>query len=173
MGKIGFIEKLLLRCFNHFDITDSAGNLQMRRFYLWRGRRSIYLHKITMSDPDDMHCHPWDFKSLILKGGYMEHFGPYPWTGYDRLPIDKRFKLWRENTERSTCVEYTPGSLVIHRATDAHRLELLDKDKPCWTLVFIGPKIRDWGFYTQTGWMHWEPYIQLKFKGQRYVTEPE
>lgn len=47
----------------------------MRRFWLLRlGPLQIRLHHILAEDPGrDHHDHPWPFRSVILRGWYLEH----------------------------------------------------------------------------------------------------
>lgn len=51
------------------------------------------------------------------------------------------------------------GPLRTNRKTayDAHRV-FIEKGFTTWTLIFVGPKIKEWGFYTDDGWIHWESY---------------
>lgn len=48
---------------------------------------------------------------------------------------------------------------MIAPANWVHRVELLDK-KRAWTLVFVGNKRRDWGFWTSGGWILWTEYFR-------------
>jgi hypothetical protein len=86
---MGIIERILLKLLRHEDITDKAGVLYLRRFFLInrdkkvtchdgtvQEKRSwhVYLHKFYRGDTDrHLHDHPWPFKSLMLAGGYWEH----------------------------------------------------------------------------------------------------
>ena len=60
-------------------INDRIGDEPyLERFYLFlRDRKdfpfNIFLHRFLKSDPDDLHDHPWAFRSLILFGGYWEY----------------------------------------------------------------------------------------------------
>src|SRR5437868_2098526 len=60
----------------------------------------FFLHQLHRSDPDDLHCHPWDNVSVVLTGGY------------------------REITREGTFVR-RPGDIVERLATEPHRIELL------------------------------------------------
>lgn len=102
----------------------------MVRFFLWGSRgftdsntgRSLRLHHILSSDDDDaFHDHPYDFTSLILWGGYTEHRPHQPSKQYHMFNINKMNKY------------------------DYHRLEL---KKPGWTLVWCGPRKKNWGFWS-------------------------
>lgn len=115
------------RAYRH-DLGD-----YMHRVILQAPDATLRLHKILRSDEGDLHDHPWDFTSLILRGSYTES---------------------RPGLERE--VVYGPGTLNSKRADDLHRLTVIDG--PVWTFVETGPRLRDWGFATAQGWVHWKAY---------------
>jgi hypothetical protein len=142
-----WFHSLLTKIFTYFgryriinDRIDEAPYLE--RYYLFLKDRenfpfNIFLHRFIQSDPDDLHNHPWSYRTLILKGGYWEytHLG----------------KFWRG-----------PFSYRYAAANSFHRVEL-DKNIPyCWTLFMPGQKIQDWGFETTNGWIHHEKYLADK-----------
>lgn len=132
---LNLINKLLRRS----DIYINH-NLYMRR---WRiGPRNfigIRLHHILQSDNDRWpHDHPFDFISIILKGGYIEH------------------------QPDGSSIYYGPGSIIVRKAEDLHQLELLDK--PTWTLVIRGKIRRKWGYMTDSGWIPWH-VLKAPMKG--------
>lgn len=112
----------------------------------------IVLHKILLSDNDCPHDHPWNYTSIILKGGYWE------WSDYaimqhpQGLPVHRK-SLW-----------YGAGSVVRRKADWAHQLQLphgpgpLYQCIPCWTLVLTSSWRRHWGFWTRKGWLAWKQY---------------
>ena len=104
---------------------------------------SIKLHHILQSDDACLHDHPWPFVSFILKGGYWEHAD---WGKPIQAAEWGVFKKW-----------YAPGSVLFRKAKWTHRLEL-PPGKTCWTLVFTGKPIREWGFWTPSGWVEWFKY---------------
>lgn len=112
----------------------------------WGG---VYLHHLMRSDVDrHLHDHPWAFWSLILWRGYCE-VEPYLGQGspafFDRSRPRERARLtWRR-----------PLSLIRHRAIDRHQLALA---APAWSLIWVGPRVREWGFETEQGWIRWEDY---------------
>ena len=116
----------------------------LERYYLFlKDRKSfpfnIFLHKFLKSDPDDLHDHPWSYRTFILAGGYWEH--------------TEDGKFWKG-----------PFTYMYRPATSYHRIEL-DKNKPpCWTLFMPGKKVRDWGFKTEKGWVSSEQYLNYKKK---------
>lgn len=93
----------------------------------------LCLHIFHRSDAEDMHDHPWPFASLILWRGYNE-----------QTPAGKR-RVW-------------PGMLLIRKAAHRHRVELVN-GKRAVTLVWMGKRIRDWGFFTKSGFIQWQRYF--------------
>jgi hypothetical protein len=98
----------------------------------------IYLHKFMRSDYERaLHDHPWGFLSLVLKGGYDEE--------HDNNP----------QRERVT-ISHRPGAILYRPPKWRHRVILRD-DKPSWTLVVVGPRVRAWGFWvTVSEWCPWK-----------------
>ena len=111
-------------------ILNSEGNLYLTRHVLDRDEKdnAIFLNVIHISDDREMHDHPADFRSRIISGSY------------------------REYTPGQNPTIYTPGEWNIKKADQLHRLEILDG--PVVTLMYRGPKYREWGFMTDYGWIH-------------------
>lgn len=130
------------------DISRGDGDeLYLTRWALW-GRSTavqptgfrIYLHCFHQSDLAELHCHPFNFISFILWGGYYE--------------VTEKGRKW-----------YQPGSLLRRRAEWRHQIQLKNNRK-AWTLVITGPKIREWYFWCKQGKRHWKDSFQaLKEKG--------
>lgn len=143
-GQMGIVESVLCWLLPFRDIVKD-GNLYLRRFYLSPsifGRR-IYLHHIMRSDEDrHPHDHPWSFFTMMLWGRYTEHF--YTYCGDVTVMRSRVLKPFRT---------------LFRRATDTHRLFL--SHGPCWTFVVRGKQTREWGFATESGWMHWKQYLRL------------
>ena len=106
----------------------------LRRFVFFKSKKfgGIFLHQLIRSDAGNLkHCHPWFFISLVLSSGYTEE----------------------TNHGRKT---HRPGALLIRPANWQHRVEM---DIPAWTLIFTGPKKREWGFWTKAGqFIHYTKY---------------
>lgn len=124
---------------------------------------SIKYHKILVSDEPCNHDHPWPFLTIILKGGYFE------WTPIDQKDSGERMDSNVMGvTGLENCHFHKPGSIMYRPAKWIHRLELADDPKkpghliPAHTLVFTGKVIRDWGFWTKSGWIFWEKYDRDK-----------
>ena len=111
---------------------------------------TLRLHHVLTSDEGrDFHDHPFDFASLILRGGYLEHV-----PGCGCIPVLPEGK--HVTHAASPCRVYRPGTIVRRKAEDFHRLELLDG--PALTVVLAGPYRRAWGFKTAAGWVPYEEY---------------
>jgi len=126
-------------------IRDNNGEKYLTRVVLFRcSRLKVYLHKIHQSDHDRaLHDHPWPFISLLLWGSYQEDTHPEPKPGIfnTRIRLRRRIRF-----------------LNIRLRPDApHRLEL-DRGK-VYTLVFGGRKVREWGFWTDEGFVHHREYL--------------
>lgn len=110
----------------------------------------IYLHRFHESDVRVFHDHPWDFISIILWGGYKE-FSP------DRNPRGYP----NGNPKTVVCRYRGLFSTARRRAEDLHYVRLI-KDS-AWTLVLRGPRRREWGFQTSTGWVKWDEYLRSRY----------
>jgi hypothetical protein len=119
------------------------------RFYVFLKDRknfpfNITLHKVLKSDEPTLHDHPWNYSTLILKGGY-----------YENTP-EGRF--WRG-----------PGHFRFRKASDLHWLELPRDENgneiPCWSLFYMGKKAQEWGFLKDGTWVHNEQYLARGAKG--------
>lgn len=137
-----------------FAIRGADGSL-----YLWRLRIvqtpwfAVYLHAIHRPDHDsELHDHPWDFVSFVLRGGYAEQMlvrgGSANW-------MDWRTVRW----------------FNVKRAESAHRIIHLRRT-PTWTLVFCGRRRREWGFYTRTGWTPWHEFLAGADTREKATVQP-
>lgn len=125
------------------DISDITGdNLYLRRWSLWLPFGwSIKLHKIVRADDDRcQHDHPWLMIRIILAGGYIE----------DRDGHCVTLKPWKP---------WAPWRIYAVPAKFKHRIAYLLKESS-WSLIVCGPRVREWGFFTKEGWMHWEQFVQ-------------
>jgi len=142
-----YIRESFTAIMSYFDrhriILDRESNEPyLERFYLFFKDRgdfpfNIFLHRFLKSDPDDLHDHPWNYRTFILLGGYWE----YTEDG----------KFWRG----APTYRYAD-------ATHFHRLELDKETDYCWTLFIPGKKVREWGFKTENGWIPHDKYIKNK-----------
>lgn len=133
----------------------------MRRWIFRHPLGTLRVHRILRSDEGrDFHDHPFDFTSLILHGGYVEHRPgcevglPTTWEG---IPARRA---------GCCCRVYGPGSIVRRRAEEFHRLELVNG--PTTSLVVTGPYRRPWGFLLKNG--NWQDHTayHLAFKNRTH-----
>jgi len=118
----------------------------MERYYIFFKNRpswvpfNLVMHRILLSDPAGLHDHPWDWATMIIKGGYWE--------------TTPEGKFWRK-----------AGRIRLRSAKAFHRLEI-DKEKAggdTWTIFLMGKQQREWGFINEAGiWIQWEEYLSLK-----------
>jgi len=129
----GFVTRALLSMANaHMrdrrpdQILSEYATEYMRRWFLEKDRTegSVYIHRILRSDYDEeLHDHPGDNMSILLEGTMTEQ---------------------REDGHHPL----SPGSVVLRRAEERHRLLL---ETPVTTLWIMGERIREWGFWTGDG----------------------
>ena len=133
---------LLDLLFAHEVIDGHGRRPYMHRWVLLRWPSgAIYLHHFIGSDWSlDLHDHPKDFTSIGLKGRYAEIF-ELPETGGQ----------WSSKLYRAPWFRRFPAE---HR----HRL-VLERGESAWTLVHVGEKRRDWGFYYVDEFIPWEDYV--------------
>lgn len=117
-----------------FIIGDPANPYLRRWWVVPRNEfQNVYLHEILRSDDDRaLHDHPWDNRSLVIQGSYIEH-----------TPSGIFFR--------------EPGSVIARRAEDSHRLEVVP-GQTAVSLFFTGQKVRDWGFHCPKGWVNWRDF---------------
>jgi hypothetical protein len=94
---------------------------------------AIYLHRLDAPDSrPTLHDHPWPFLSLVLRGGYTERrLSPLMMT-VDEHHVIRRFNFMAQR--------------------DAHAILSLRRT-PTWTLLFVGPRTRTWGYWEPVGHM--------------------
>lgn len=131
------------------DIPCQDGLVYLTRLRIiqtpWFG---LYLHDINAPDSDPHpHDHPWTFVSIVLRGHYVEEFHPYP-------NVSPQFYV-RTNTWRR-------GSIHRMGRESAHRI--IEAAPGLKTLILVGRRKRDWGFFTDAGWVQWEDYFSQQPK---------
>lgn len=138
--------KMIRKIFLVKEIESQTGEVHFRRYRLlntpWF---EIYIHHIMKSDEDDdMHDHPFSFKSLILSGAYRELCKLYP--NFDVLITN----------------EYNVGDVISHCGEDIHKITLLTKE--VWTLVIASKRYRMWGyrFNKDNHWIDFDTYRRIK-----------
>lgn len=129
-----------------YTIFKDPKDPYLKRWFLLPHNKwcNVYLHQFLRSDSESVpHDHPWNNCSIILKGKYKEVL-------YDK--------------KESYTVLRKPGNVIFRKAGTPHKIVLftdenLKREIPVWTIFITGPKIREWGFHCDSGWMHWKKFI--------------
>lgn len=129
--------------FTKFDIGRGNEPIYLRRYYLISTPYfGIYLHNIRMPDRDEhLHDHPWNFTSIILRGGYTEELSFEPDAGLPTV-----YDNWFNRFSRHSVA-----------ATTAHAIRAILPNT--WTLVLVGKRQREWGFWVDGVLIPWKRYL--------------
>jgi hypothetical protein len=129
-------------------LYHADGSLYMGRYGIFETHwLSIRIHHIATADNDRvLHDHPWNFLSLVLKGGYIEE------RPYADIPC------WDDEKEMTYRVTRKRWSFGFRRATSRHRVSFVEPDT--WTLFIYGRLRQPWGFITQHGKIFWRRYLE-------------
>lgn len=98
-----------------------------------RGCKVLVHHFLPDSRDIDQHDHPASFLTIILKGRYVDE----TLNGPELLKAGS--VRWRPAEHRHSTVTGREGA---------------------WTLVFMAPKRRAWGFWRGPEWMPWHEYVK-------------
>lgn len=123
---MGTVEWLLRKVFPHRELGWAEIGEEFTRFTLLRTPWfTVYLHKLYAPDwHPQCHDHPWSFVAVLLAGGYLE--------------LTEAGDAWRR-----------PGSVLYRPAEFSHNVvtrDVLGNPHVSWSVIFAGPKRRDWGF---------------------------
>lgn len=151
------------------------GDLYMERFWLfnaypdtgqsgadkpwWQFPISIRVHHILLPDQDrDMHDHPWNARTVILRGWYAEE---RRYAGEPRppgLPVPHEVEKLRRAGDTATLAfgEY-------HRVT-----KLPPGGGGVWTLFITGRHRGTWGFMVDGSKIDWRTYLGIPEKEREY-----
>ena len=122
------------------------GKPYIYRWHLARGDwGNDYFHLQVKSDPErPLHDHPWDNWSVIVAGGYDEAWLSPDYGGW---PMVREFRK---------------GDCIARKADEMHRLMLPEDITYTMTRFSTGPKLREWGFWTEEGWVHNKDFALLR-----------
>lgn len=111
--------------FNRFDLGDGPAFPELP---------TLRVHHILRRDLDrHPHNHPWDARTIILKGWYREE---------------------RDDGEHLR----EAGDTAEISASTFHRIVEVSEGG-VWTLFVTGPKLQSWGFRTEDGVVPWRTYL--------------
>lgn len=120
------------------EIKSKSGKLHFRRWEILKTPWfSIWIHGIYAPDEDKhLHNHPWDFKSIVLKGKYIEE------------------------TENGNIIQY-PVKYNSRNGEDFHKIKKLISES-VYTLFISTPIKRDWGYKVDGIFIKHDDYRKLK-----------
>jgi len=141
------------RC--HFITLRGVDKLYLARFWLTpptlqdngdlSSDNSTLLHYFaTGDDAGLMHDHPYDFRTLILNGGYTEQVPGDRWL-QTRCHHWNTYKMDGPRCLATYRTLYLAGQEIEHQCRDLHAA--LHPLPDTWTLVTTGPRLRKWGFH--------------------------
>lgn len=157
-------------------VIGDASNPYLYRWHLLPKNRwlNVYLHRFLRDDDDRaLHDHPWPFVSVVLNGTYREilrddmrcrRCGNDTWRDDGRVPPPATCPNCGE-TQKIVGPWRRRFSVVFRRPEHRHRVEL-QRDAvaghpvPCWTLMLVGPRVREWGFWCPQGFVHWKLFTR-------------
>jgi hypothetical protein len=128
-----------------FNPYPGAGDERKR----WSWLPSVRVHHICVEDQDrHLHDHPWNARTIILKGGYVEE-----------RPMPLRTK---ENDRQPEMVLMTihrlPGDTAKLRFGEYHRINEVQLGG-AWTLFFTWSYRGTWGFKVDGVKVPWREYL--------------
>ena len=128
------------RMINRRNAETGETEPYLKRYYIFASSHfNILLHQFWSSDPDDLHTHPWNNITILLKGGYKEY---------------------HINGE---CDNRQPGFFTYRQADVFHRIALLDESKPgkTWSLFLHFKRLKKWGFLSGSKWIEAGEYGKM------------
>lgn len=155
------IRRALRTPYTHIAATDGQGDY-MRRFWLFNpypsdssGAKnwfpiSIRIHHIRRPDQDrDLHDHPWNARTFILRGAYDE-VRPAWISHYDHILAPHYHRSFRR----------VEGDTVALKFGEYHRITEVSPGG-AWTLFVTGKYRGTWGFLVDGAKVQWRKYLGL------------
>lgn len=127
----------------YIHITGAdTDDVYMGRWWLIKHRAwlpfSVRIHHIVRPDHDrDLHDHPFDYRTVILRGWYIE----------DDIMGMRHVRM--------------AGETAAARAQHFHRIAEVSSGG-VWTLFIMGPRINTWGFLVGGRKINWRVYLGLE-----------
>jgi hypothetical protein len=151
-GLVNFLIKRSMKTpYTHIYGHDNPDELYMRRFWLFNPYSretnmpkykwfpwSIRIHNIMRADDDrDLHDHPWNARTIILRGGYIEEL-----IRGDNVMV--------------------PGMTRKIEFEQYHRIDFVSSNDETWTLFISGSYQGVWGFLKDGVKIPWREYLGVE-----------
>jgi hypothetical protein len=125
----------------YFHILGRNGAFYMGRWWLIKMRPwlpfSVRIHHIALPDEDrDLHDHPFNYRTIILRGWYVEE------SIYGKLH------------------QRDAGHTVANTAQTFHRIAQVSPGG-VWTLFIMGRRINGWGFLVNSRKVPYRTYLGI------------
>lgn len=147
--------------FNPYPDTGGSGADRPR----WQFPISIRIHHIVMPDQDrDLHDHPWNARTVILRGGYCEErkVERRPWNrgSIAEWEATKGFRSPSEPAHVDYLVRST-GETATLSFGEFHRITSIPPGG-AWTMFITGKYRGTWGFDVDGVKVQWRKYLGLE-----------
>jgi len=138
--------------------ADSSGNRPWGQFPI-----SIRLHQIMREDDDrDLHDHPWNARTFILRGWYVENRP----SSDEVMATFREAKPhmsaeWADVTQLLQVAKRQAGDTAALRFGEYHRITEVSEGG-VWTLFVTGRYRGTWGFLVNGKKVPWREYLLAK-----------
>jgi len=133
---------------------------------------SVRIHHICRPDQDrDMHDHPWNARTIVLRGWYQEE---RPYDSCGKADIEQHcVEIYRPRSSAPPRGYYGPRRAVLNRNAgytgpllfgQYHRISKVSPGG-VWTLFITGRKRGTWGFQVNGKKVPWRTYLGLDQQG--------
>lgn len=150
----------------YVHITGPDGSVYMERYWLfnpypqesaghrpwWQFPISVRLHHILRKDDDGhLHDHPWNARTVILRGTYGE------------IRLVRPYRALWDFTLCERGYERKAGNTAVLRFGEFHRITQVS-DGGVWTMFITGRKRGTWGFLVEGAKIPWREYLGMEQK---------
>lgn len=127
--------------FNPYNTDYDTYSISPHKWFPW----NIRIHHIMRPDQDrDLHDHPWNAKTFILEGWYVE----------------ERF-VNKDINDLKYDIERRAGGTASLKYGEYHRIKEIS-DGGVWTLFISGKYQGTWGFWVNGAKVQWRKYLGLE-----------
>lgn len=159
----------------HICGTGGPEDIYLIRYPLFESKfLTVYIHRFLRSDQDDHHDHPFNFWSYVATGGYEEQLLDPAFAPHEAPVLLNCFHTISQRREVGS-LAYRP-STAIHRVIVDQELKYADKDKAPLTVIFLGRRHREWGFWklfpysriaNTRGFVPWHEYLGVDANSEK------